>query len=121
MSSGSEKRQRQNMIRIRLNDTEQAEIISRADKAGLSVAGYVRSTVLETAPPRQSRRPSVNHKELAFILAQLGKLGSNVNQMARVANMGGWPGSQRINEAQADIHDMRDHLLAALGVTPYRK
>ncbi len=121
MSSGSEKRQRQKMVRVRLTDEEQAEIISRADRAGLSVAGYVRSTALDKPAPRQSRRPSVNHQELAFILAQLGKLGSNVNQMARVANSGGWPGYGRINQAQADIHAMRDQLMLALGITLPKK
>ena len=118
MSSGSENRQRQKVVRVRLTDQEQAEIIARADKAGLSVAGYVRSTVLEKPAPRQSRRPSINHKELAFILAQIGKIGSNVNQMARVANSGGWPGSHQINLAQGDIKTMRNRLMLALGVSP---
>ncbi len=119
--AGSEKRQRQNVVRVRLNDNERAEILTRADKAGLSVAGYLRSAVLQTPPPRQSRRPSVNHQELARVLAQLGKIGSNVNQMARVANCGGWPGYNRINEARQEIHEIRDLVMKALGVTPYKE
>lgn len=116
--AGSETRRRRKEVTIRVTDEEHAEILSRADRASLSVAGYVRSTVLEKPAPRQSRRPSVNHKELAFILAQIGKLGSNVNQMARVANCGGWPGRHQINRAQDDIHAMRDRLMLALDVAP---
>jgi len=116
--AGSENRKRQNVIRVRLDDREQAEIIERADKAGLSIAGYLRSTVLSAPPPRQSRRPPVNKVELARVLAQLGKLGSNVNQMARVANSGGWPDNDKITFAAFAIHDMRLALMNALGVAP---
>jgi len=116
--AGSEKRQRQNVVRVRLNDTERSEILERADRAGLSVAGYLRTAVLDQPAPRQSRRPPVNKQELAQVLAAIGKLGSNVNQMARVANSGGWPDGDKIDYAAFAIHDMRIMLMSALGVQP---
>jgi mobilization protein NikA len=116
--SGSETRQRQNHEKFRVTDAERAEIRARADRAGVTVASYIRATVLGTPPPRQSRRPPVNVVELARVLAALGKLGSNVNQMARVANSGGWPGDDQITFAAFAIHDMRLALMSALGVTP---
>ncbi len=116
--SGSETRQRQYHEKFRVTDAERAQIRARADRAGLTVASYIRSTVLDTPPPRQSRRPPVNVVELARVLAALGKLGSNVNQMARVANSGGWPGDDKIDFAAFAIHDMRLALMQALGVTP---
>lgn len=114
--AGSEKRKRRHQISVRFEPREYAELIHRADKAGLSVAGYFRSAVLQTPPPRQSRRPPVDKIELAKVLGALGKIGSNVNQLARVANAGSWPEAGAIYEAQADIRTMRLTLMEALGI-----
>jgi Bacterial mobilisation protein (MobC) len=107
---------RQPPLSIRLPTPERDDLKARAKRAGLSVSGYFRTVAFNT--PRQSRRPSVNEQELARLVSAMGKIGSNVNQLARVANAGSWPDSRAINDACADIRWIRDTLMLALGVTP---
>lgn len=105
-------------LSIRLSPDERADLARRAERAGLSVGGYFRMAVLDAPLPRVARRIGPDRAELARVLAAVGKIGSNVNQLAYVANTGGWPDSRLIAEAAADIHWMRHHLMLALGVTP---
>jgi hypothetical protein len=105
-------------LSIRLSPEERADLTSRAERAGLSVGGYFRAAVLDVPLPRVSRRPSADRTELARLLGAVGKIGSNVNQLAYVANTGSWPDSRLIAQAVADVRWMRDTLMLALGVTP---
>ncbi len=105
-------------LSIRLSPEERADLTSRAERAGLSVGGYFRAAVLDVPLPRVSRRPSADRAELARLLGAVGKIGSNVNQLAYVANTGSWPDSRAIAQAVADIRWMRDSLMLALGVHP---
>jgi hypothetical protein len=118
MTSGSDKRQRQEALRIRLTTTERATIAAAAERGGLSVAGYARSVLLSAPPVRQARRPPVERLELARLLAELGRVGSNVNQIARALNAGGDLGQEGLTAALADINDMHDAVLTALGRAP---
>lgn len=114
----SEKRQRGKLLSVRFNEAEWQSLNARADSAGLSLGGYLRSVVLETPPPRQSRRPPVVVQELAQLMGQIGKIGSNINQLARIANMGGWPEAALLEQAAADISWMRERLFAAFNFRP---
>jgi len=114
--SGSEKRQRGRLQAIRFNDAELAALHAAAERAGLTVGAYIRQTVLGAPPPRQSRRPPVEKEALARILAQVGKIGSNVNQLAHHANAGSIPDSTELQDALLAVLEMRDALVRALGV-----
>jgi hypothetical protein len=114
----SEKRHRQKKLTIRFNETEWQDVQTRADVAGLTTAGFSRAAILNAKPLRASRRPPVDRAELAFLLADIGKIGSNINQLAKLANLGGWPEHEDLRQAVADIRWMRDVLLKALGYTP---
>ena len=103
-------------LSIRLPDDERDALKARAKEAGLSLSGYFRTA--EFGTPRRSRRPSVNEQLLAQILAGMGRIGSNHNQLAHQANLGSWPDSRLIEQACADIRWIRDTLMQALGVTP---
>ena len=111
----SEKRKRQFRVTIRLDEAEHTQINDRAENAGLTLSGYFRSAVLNTPPPPQSRRPPVDRAELAKLLAAIGRIGNNVNQLARVANAGSWPESKDLSKARADIKWIRTTLMKALG------
>jgi hypothetical protein len=112
------RRRRPPPLSIRLPPEERAELEARADRAGLSVSGYFRSAVLDTPRPRVTRRPSADRQELARLLGEAGRIGSNINQLAHQANLGSWPDSRLLAEACADIRSIRDMLIRALGVTP---
>ena len=103
---------------VRLSPEERAELDSRADRAGLSVGGYFRAAVFDKPPPRQSRRPSVVEQELARLMAAIGRIGSNINQLTHQAHLGSWPDSRALQQACDDIRFMRDTLIRAFGMTP---
>lgn len=114
----SEKRYRQKRLTVRLDDNEWQALQTRADVAGLSTAGYVRAVSLDAKPLRASRRPPVDRAELAHVLGQVGKIGGNINQLTRLAHLGGWPEHEDLRQAVADLRFMRDTLLKALGFMP---
>ena len=62
-----------------------------------------------------TRRPPVERATLAAILAQLGKCGSNLNQIARQLNSGGDLDVPRIEEAVADFRAACALCASALG------
>ena len=114
----SEKRERDKRLTVRFNDQEYLALQDYADRAGLSLSGFLRHTTLNTKPPRQSYRPVKDHEKLALLLASIGRIGNNINQLAYVANTGSWPEHQNLDEACADIRRIRDILIQALGKEP---
>lgn len=74
VTSGSDKRQRGHVVRVRISDEEHAEIRARADRAGLSVSAYLRSTALDVKPLRAERQPAINRREVARLIGELGQL-----------------------------------------------
>jgi Bacterial mobilisation protein (MobC) len=119
MANGSEKRQRQQVLGIRLTADEHAALTAASERAGLALAGYARSQLLSAPPLRQARRPPVERAELARLLGELGKVGSNVNQMARALNGGGAaPVPADLAAMQADIAEIRAAIMLALGRAP---
>jgi hypothetical protein len=87
--TGTETRQRGGFIGFRATIGERAELDALADRAGLSLSSYVRGRALSAPATRAVRRPTVERAALSQILAQLGKCGGNLNQIARVLNSGG--------------------------------
>ncbi len=85
-ASGSEKRQRDYVVTVRLNGAERADLASRADRAKLSVAALIRHQILDVAPPRQLPRPPVETEVLARLVGQLGRVGSDVRAIADLAS-----------------------------------
>ena len=62
------------------------------------------------------RKPPIERKELARLLGWLGKLGSNVNQIARRFNLtGSLPGFPELLAVRREVGEMRAALMAALG------
>jgi hypothetical protein len=111
---GSETRQRSRLVQVRCTPDEQARIEAAAERAGMSVASFMRHQCLGTPGPRAQRRPPVERAALAQLLAWLGKAGSNVNQIARVGNTTGDlpPG---VDAARADLRAAAGAILTTLG------
>ncbi len=89
--SGSENRQRGTVFGIRLSAKEYEDLRKLSEREGLTIASYLRSKALVTPTTRAIRRPVVEKKLLASVLAELHKIGSNINQTARRLNMGDTP------------------------------
>lgn len=116
--AGSETRKRTKTKSIRFTPDELAQVEAAAEKAGLTVGGWLRQAVLDAPPPRQSRRPVIEKELLALLLRHLGKIGSNVNQLARSANSGHAPDSAELREACSAVIEARDMVMVALGMVP---
>lgn len=115
MASGSETRQRKKVLLIRLTEAEQAQLVEAADRAGLTLASYARKMLLSAPPPRQGRRPPADKVELGRIVAHLGKIGGNLNQLARAANTGVAVDGVALAEEMGELAVTRALLRAALG------
>lgn len=115
--SGSDKRRRSHMFSIRLSREEAALAQSLSERAGLTLAAIIRRALFGTNPPRAARRPTINHQAVARLLAQLGKIGSNLNQLARQAHTGRYP-ADSLEEALRELSELRLACLQALGREP---
>lgn len=111
--SGSEKRQRNCVIKIRAKAEERAEMEANAVAAGLSLSSYVRSVATlhqRTRPVR--RRPTPDMQRVAQVLAQCGRIGGNIYQLVRGMNLGDIPRSDELyaagKEARAFIAAARE-------------
>lgn len=87
------KTRRNRIIQFRCSDAEHAEILRRADRAGYPPGTFARACVL-------------------------GKIGSNINQIARAINSGKIPPVPKIEEAVQALLDMDNLVMRALGLSP---
>jgi len=103
------------LIALRCTAKDHAAIDEDAEKAGLSVSAYLRALALGAPGPRAVRRLPVERIELAKLLGHIGKLGSNVNQIAKAVhttrNLPSW---SELAAIQQEVAQMRAALLKAL-------
>ena len=107
-------------IPTRYSEQERDTLTQAARAAGVTLSDFIRAAALQQPlpPPRPHRanRPTVKDGErLAMLLAAVGRIGNNANQLARIANAGSWPEARELHEAAADIRWMRTALMQALG------
>jgi hypothetical protein len=112
--SGSEKRQRTHVARIRLDDAERGKLEELASASGLSVGAYLRAAALKSAGVRAKPRPSVDRELLARANADLNRVGNNINQIAHALNIGLDPPSA-IAEAMQELRGVLAALRRAAG------
>ena len=111
MASGSEKRQRDKILRIRCLQEEFNAIVAKADKAGFPIGAFARAALLGDAGPRAQRRPPADHKTLRQILGQIGRISNNSNQTARVLNTVQNASLPEARQALLVLIDIRNALL----------
>ncbi len=145
MGKGTEKRRRAKIIRIRVDEKEEAAIKELADQRGISPPALLRLTLLNVPPGPRVRRGSVNAQAVAKFLgvlgrtadavrsslAEFGKVNSNVNQIAHALNAGRPPETvmniiettlqehraamESHNEIVRDLLELRTMAMHALG------
>jgi hypothetical protein len=76
------------------------KVIAEAAAAGLSLGAFIRARLDGSPGPRAKRNPGFDTVLLAKLLAELGKSGSNLNQIAHALNM----------EEEAQLPELRDAL-----------
>ena len=115
---------------IRFSDKERAWLEHEA--GNLTLGAYIRQqlfpdNILSWSPRRPKKRrhePTVDQTSIGQLLSALGqsRLSSNLNQIAKAANIGALPVTPDLEEdlaqACADISEIRRTLLTALGIKP---
>jgi hypothetical protein len=102
-------------IAVRCTIEQHVIIRERAIQSGMSIGAFLRARALGDPGPRSVRRPRAGQTELARLLGHVGKIGSNVNQIAKVTNTYRHPpNSSDLFLMRMDIGRMRQALLRAL-------
>lgn len=87
--AGTETRRLTRTTTFRLSDDEAEALRAAAEARGLGPSAFVRVLVLQGIghkPSRTRARRTEFAKSLQAVLGELGRIGSNVNQIAKVAN-----------------------------------
>jgi hypothetical protein len=72
----------------RWSEGEFARLEAAAAEAGLSRGSFIRAMALGDAGPRARRAPTIEKQVLGAAIAELNRVGNNVNQIARAVNIG---------------------------------
>jgi hypothetical protein len=104
---------------VRVTVKDRSKIADAAGKAGLTVGEFVRTVTLGRKLPRAVKLPLIDRQQLARLLGELGKVGSNVNQIAKAFNsVSAVPEVQALTAMRADLAAMRSAVMVALGCEP---
>lgn len=106
-----------NIICLRLNDTELELLNHAADRTRLSRSDYLRNLILNHK--MTARYEIVVESDLIKqLIAEYGKIGSNLNQIARYFNTGGERSKSITDEIQRcllDLYILKKELLKISG------
>lgn len=116
MTSGSDTRQRRTTLTARFNETEAETIRQMADRAGMTVASFLRAAALNRSPGRATRRPTVNHETAARLLGNLGRIAEALRTAAEAGQL--HPAEPTVAAALRDIAEMRAVCFEAMGREP---
>lgn len=112
----SETRQRTKCLPVRLTPAEHSYLKEVAASSGLKMGAYIRQSVLGVPGERAQKAPSPDKEALALMLAHIGKVGGNINQLAKRANTDGFGSitEDQFIDMKAQISAMRAMLMVAL-------
>lgn len=110
----SETRQKTETLGVRVTHEEKAEIEAGATDAGLTIGSYVRATMLKKATTRPTKKPAADLVILGQILGQIGKIGNNLNQIAKRLNEGKGIGFERLYKELNELSIVKESILKAL-------
>ncbi|KAB1085067.1 hypothetical protein F4V91_00615 [Neorhizobium galegae] len=106
-------KKREAPISYRPPEALREEFHARVEKSGLSVSAFITASLFGSVPPRLSRRPAVDQRTVARLLAETALLNARLKDLgeagADVALLG---------EAVRDLHEIRAACLLALGRVP---
>lgn len=116
---GSEHRQKGECIRARVSPAEKQEVTAKAERAGMTEGEYIRRHCIDAPETRAARRPNVDRAVLAEVVGHLGRVGSNLNQLARIANFEKrLTDADELHRALVELVEVMDTALVAMGRTP---
>lgn len=108
---------REHRITIRLTDTEFSIIENSAEQAYMSISEYMRKQIME-GQVNTKFEVVADVKEIKKLIGELGKIGSNLNQIARYFNQGGIISAEmrgEIKKCIRDIYEMKYEVMKMAG------
>ena len=118
MPRASSKRQRTRQCLVRLTEEEYDRVQAKADQSGMACAAFLRAAALGDAGPRAQRRPPADHQALRRLLGELGRVGNNLNQIARSLHRGQELKLPDLREAVGSYLQLRNAIFVALDMVP---
>ncbi len=112
--SGSEKRERDCIVKFRAKKDERAEMRANAAAAGLSVGSFLRSLAIASPRTRPVRRPLPDMKLLSQAMGRLGIYASNAHQLLKLANRGELVYVEELADASKKLDTAADELLKVI-------
>ena len=108
---------REHRVTIRLTDIEFSIIENAAEQAEMSISEYMRTQTMEgNVTARFEIVADVD--EIKKLIGEFGKIGSNLNQIARYFNQGGIISSEmrtEIKKSLRDIYEMKYEVMKMAG------
>ena len=104
-------------VTIRLTDTEFSIIENTAEQADMTISEYMRKQIME-GQVNTKFEVVADVKEIKKLIGELGKIGSNLNQIARYFNQGGIISSEmrtEIKKSLRDIYEMKYEVMRMAG------
>ena len=108
---------REHRITIRLTDTEFSIIENMAEQADMTISEYMRKQIME-GQVNTKFEIVADVKEIKKLIGELGKIGSNLNQIARYFNQGGIISPEmrtEIKKSLRDIYEMKYEVMRMAG------
>ncbi|MBS0167057.1 MAG: plasmid mobilization relaxosome protein MobC [Nitrospira sp.] len=109
----AKKEPKNRIANFRVTQKEYLQIETNAEREGLTFGSYLRTHTVTAPTTRAMRRPVVEKTLLSKLTAELGRSGSNLNQIARAMNSGDKVTSDQI---QAALKEHRQILAAIIDV-----
>jgi len=113
---GSEKRQREKIISVRVYDNERLKIEANAASIDLCASAYLRMLGTGQRRAQERRRPHPDMKEVGRLLGECGRIGGNIHQLLRHANFGDPLSSAELEAAGKEARALFAAVFKALGV-----
>ena len=108
---------RNHRITVRFTETEFSIIKTAAKQANMSLASHVRTQVLK-GKVQTKIEIVADVPEIKKLLAEFGKIGSNLNQIAKYFNQGGILSQEmrgEINKRLRDLYEMKYKVMEMAG------
>ena len=108
---------REHRVTIRLTDTEFSIIENAATQAEMSISEYMRTQTMEGKVNARFEIVA-DVDQIKKLIGEFGKIGSNLNQIARYFNQGGILSSEMRNEIRKslrDIYEMKYEVMKMAG------
>lgn len=96
---------REHRVTIRLTDTEFSIIENAATQAEMSISEYMRTQTMEGKVNARFEIVA-DVAEIKKLIGEFGKIGSNLNQIARYFNQGGIISTEMKNEIRKSLRDI---------------